>query len=347
LTLITGVTGFVAAHVLDAVLASPQKYRVRGTMRSMAKKDEILNRLKPEDRERVEFVHVEDTASSDLSGALDGVKIVFHVASPFQIQVDDVAKDLLDPALDGTLNVLQAAQKQASVKKIVITSSFAAVTDLNAGDTQRPGYVYTEKDWNPATYKEAAAATGPMAGVFAYYASKKLAEKAAYDFVKENKSTFEIASINPPVIYGPTIQPGVTQKNLNLSSSGIYAMISSLDEMPGDHLPLYCDVRDVALAHVLAVEKEGAMGSRYLTSGGLFTWPQAAHLLAEKRPELKSRLPKNWEQVPVEDVSSKFASIDTSHAQKQLGLQFRSWQSTFLDSVDSLVELEKSAHWSR
>jgi nucleoside-diphosphate-sugar epimerase len=85
LVLLTGVTGFLAAHVLDALLANPAGYRVRGTLRSLSKKDALLARLAPADRERVELVVVEDTASSDLTEALQGVEYVAHVASPYQL----------------------------------------------------------------------------------------------------------------------------------------------------------------------------------------------------------------------------------------------------------------------
>ncbi|ETS61320.1 hypothetical protein PaG_04530 [Moesziomyces aphidis] len=347
LVLITGITGFVAVHVLDAVLASPQNYRVRGTLRSLSKSDEVLERLSPRDRARVEFVHVADTATSDLRLAVRGVDLVLHVASPFQVQINDPETDLLIPALEGTLNLLRFAKEEGKIKKIVITSSFAAVSDPIAGDIKRPGYVYTDKDWNPTTYEEAKTATGPGASVLAYYASKKVAEKAAYDFVAREKPAFEVASINPPMIYGPTLQPRVTRKSLNLSSAIMYGLISGLDEMPSDDLPLFCDVRDVALAHVRAVEKDGAMGERYLLCGGKFSWAQAAELLAEKRPELRALLPKGWQQAPSIDLDGSFASMDTSRAREKLGIAFRGWQTTLLDSVDSLLELEKLPSWNK
>lgn len=126
LVLITGITGFLSAHVLDAVLASPANYKVRGTLRSISKKDAILERLSTEDRKRVEFVEVADTATSDLLPAVRGVEIIHHVASPYQLNVKDAEKDLLIPAVEGTLNILRFAKHEKSVKKIVITSSFAA-----------------------------------------------------------------------------------------------------------------------------------------------------------------------------------------------------------------------------
>lgn len=167
IVLITGITGFLSAHVLDAVLAAPQKFRVRGTVRNIEKKDGLLRRLAPEDARRVEIVQVAKTESSDLSEAVRGVSYIAHVASPYQLNVQDPERDLLVPAIEGTLNILRYAAKEPSVKKIAITSSFAAVTDFTKGGPNRPGYTYTEQDWNPFDRPDA---KGPVA----YATSKKL-----------------------------------------------------------------------------------------------------------------------------------------------------------------------------
>jgi nucleoside-diphosphate-sugar epimerase len=166
IVLITGVTGFLAAHVLDSVLASPNNYRVRGTTRTLGKKDALLARL-GDNAERVELVLVEATEKDDLTEVVKGVTYIAHVASPYQLQVDDIERDLLQPAIEGTLNVLRYAQKEPSVKKIAITSSFAAVVDFGAGGPNRPGFTYTQKDWNPLNREDA---KGPVA----YAVSKKL-----------------------------------------------------------------------------------------------------------------------------------------------------------------------------
>jgi nucleoside-diphosphate-sugar epimerase len=166
IVLITGITGFLAAHVLDSVLANPAKFRVRGTLRSMDKKEELLARL-GSNASRVELVQVKATEKDDLSEAVKGVTYIAHVASPYQLQVADVEKDLLIPAVEGTLNILRYAKKESSVKKVAITSSFAAVTDFTKGGANRPGYVYTQENWNPHNREDA---KGPVA----YAVSKKL-----------------------------------------------------------------------------------------------------------------------------------------------------------------------------
>ena len=344
LVLITGISGFLSAHVIDAVLGSSRNYRVRGTLRSLSKSDAILSRLSPSDRSRIEFVEVSDTATSDLLPAVRGVEIIHHVASPYQLNVEDAERDLLIPAVEGTLNVLRFAKHEKSVKKVVITSSFAAVTSLKEGGPNRPGYTYTAEHWNPATYQDAIEAGG--AGAFSYSVSKKLAEQAAWDYVSNEKPGFEIACVNPPMIYGPTLQPGVKLSNLNTSSKTIYGLISSADQMPEGRLPLFCHARDVGDAHVAATEKEGGMGKRYLLCGGKFTWAHAVKFISEEYPELQDRLPKGWKDASgnLRDVG-EIASLDTKPAETVLGLKFRDWQTTLKGSLDSLLELEKGAGW--
>lgn len=344
LVLITGITGFLAAHVLDAVLASPANYRVRGTLRSLSKKDALLARLSAEDRSRIELVEVADTATSDLLPAVRGVEIIHHVASPYQLNVQDAERDLLIPAVEGTLNLLRFAKHEKSVRKIVITSSFAAVTSLKEGGPNRPGYTYTAEHWNPASYEDALEAGG--AGAFSYSVSKKLAEQAAWDYVSNEKPHFEIAAINPPMIYGPTLQPGVTLANLNTSSKTIYGLVAGADQMPEDRLPLFCHARDVGDAHVAATERDGGMGRRYLLCGGKFTWAHAVGFIAAEYPQLQDRLPKGWKEASesLRDLDS-IASLDTKPAEQTLGIRFRDWQTTLRQSLDSLLELEQRFDW--
>lgn len=344
LVLVTGATGFFAQHVLDSLLEDPAGYRVRGTLRSKAKADALLSRFTPEQRKRIELVEVADTASSDLTEAVKGVEYIQHTASPYQLNVEDAERDLLKPALEGTLNVLRYAAKEPSVKFVGITSSFAAVTDLNAGGPNRPGFTYTAKNWNPAGAKEAIEFGG--AGAFSYSASKKIAEEAAWKFVETEKPGFSIASFNPPMIYGPTKQPNVRKSNLNTSSKTIYGLITNAQQMPEDRLPLFCHARDVADAHVRAMANKDAHGQRFLLCGGKFNWAMAVNHIAETFPDLKSRLPNGWEQAQSKPVS-EYASLDTEPAERVLGMKFKDWKQTLNESVDSLLQLEKQQDWEQ
>jgi len=213
--------------------------------------------------------------------------------------------------------VLEYALKTPSIKRVVITSSFAAVTDFDKGGPNRPGHVYTHEDWLPKT-EEDAVAPGVL-GALSYSVSKKLAEKAAWDF-QQRKPHFDIATINPPMIYGPTLQP-CNLASLNTSSKAIYKLISNEPEFPGDRLPLFAHVTDVADAHVLALTKPNAGGKRFLLQGkGVLTWGNAVEYIATQHPDLVSRLPKGW-QAAVKDKKGEdqYAKLDTTLAEDNLG----------------------------
>jgi nucleoside-diphosphate-sugar epimerase len=137
---------------------------------------------------------------------------ILHTASPFHFNVTNPQKQLMEPAIQGTVGILQAAKKYApSVKRIVITSSFASVLDATQGNS--PGKTYTEADWNPITWE-----LGLENALNGYRASKKLAETAAWEFVEREKPGFEIATINPPMVFGPPKPYISSLENLNTSN---------------------------------------------------------------------------------------------------------------------------------
>ena len=229
LILLTGASGFLAAHVLNSLLR--HGYSVRGTVRnegSASKVRKTHSHLLNGDDSRLSFAIVQDIVKPGaFDEAVKGVDGVIHTASPFQLQVEDNERDLLEPALKGTTEILKAVQKNApQVKRVVITSSFASIVDLSQGN--RPGYTYSEKDWNPVTYEQAKTADGGTA----YCASKTFAEKAAWDFVKTEKPNFDLAAICPPMVYGP-LENDASLAHLNTSSADIYRFMNGSQEEVG------------------------------------------------------------------------------------------------------------------
>jgi Nucleoside-diphosphate-sugar epimerases len=150
--LITGASGFVAAHIVQVFLEAG--YAVRGTVRSEATAEKV-RRTYPKYADRLSFAIVPDMAQSNaFDEAVKDVDGIIHTATPFQVQVEDNERDLLRPAIEGTVNLLLAAKKYAAqVRRIVLISSFAAMLDLSKGNW--PEHTYTEADWNPMTYEEA------------------------------------------------------------------------------------------------------------------------------------------------------------------------------------------------
>jgi nucleoside-diphosphate-sugar epimerase len=327
--LITGASGFLATHVIAKALEAG--YAVRGTVRSVDKGNAIQQRYSHLG-DKFDIVVVNDLVTGDLTEALKGIRAVIHVASPFTGVVHDPKKDMLDPAIEGTLNVVRSTHK-AGIKRIIITSSLVAALDLGLGGAWRD-YTYTANDWNPATYEQAI--KGDKPGIWIYCASKKLAEQAAFDYAKEHPE-LQITTINPALIFGPPEQPIQSNDALNTSSQTIYQLISGKSKsLPPDGLPLFADVRDVAQAHILALQHDSVVGKRVLLSGGPFTLYDTVQLIAEKRPELKSRLPSLEDAKP---DPRPISNVDTSIAE-DLGLSFTSYETCLFDTIDALLQKE-------
>ncbi|BGP36673.1 hypothetical protein JCM10449v2_000574 [Rhodotorula kratochvilovae] len=323
--------------VIDAFLNAG--WNVKGTVRSTAKAEHLRSRY-PDHADKLELVEVPDLVTGEgLEEAVKGVDAIAHTASPYAFTFTDPIKDLIDPAVKGTLSVLKAA-KAAGIKHVVITSSFAAVTSLAQGGPWRD-YTYTSADWNPSTIDDVHDLPPP--GV--YSLSKKLAEEAAHKYATENGLV--LSSVNPPMIYGPPLQKIAKRDEVNTSSAAIYALIHGDEgrEVPWNRLPLFAHVADVALAHVRALEAEDekVAGKRFLICGGSFTWEDATSLLASKRPDLRPRLPKlppSPEQY--KDAGKPIAVLDTTEAKETLGIkEFKGWEETLLATIDALVEIEK------
>ncbi|KAK4332194.1 Epimerase domain-containing protein [Rhodotorula toruloides] len=321
--LVTGASGFLASYVIAEFLKAG--WNVRGTVRSKAKAQHLFERY-PEHADKIELVEVKDLVTGEgLKEAVQGVDAIAHTASPYALTYTDPIKDFIDPAVKGTLRVLEAA-KDAGVKRVVWRD-----------------YTYTGSDWNPLTIEDCLVPNVP--GPVVYSASKTLADRAAHDYASKNDLV--LCTINPPMIYGPPLQRVASRSEINTSSGAIYALIHGEPgrEVPWNRLPLFAHVVDVALAHVRAVEveEEKVKGQRFLICGGAFTWEEATAHLASVRPSLAPRLP-TLPPSPAEykDAGKPLARLDCTPAKEVLGLEgFRGWKETLEETVDALVEIEK------
>ena len=240
LVCVTGATGFVASCLVADLLG--RGYRVRGTVRDRAKASRVA--ALPGAAERLTMVEAELQAPATLQAAVEGCATVFHTASPYVLNVADPQRDLVDPAVQGTINVLAACAAVGGVRRVVLTSSIAAVTDEPESD-----HVLTEADWNTKSTLD----RNP------YYLSKTLAERAAWDFMAAEKPLVRPGGDQPVRGDGPVAQSRPSTSRTRSSWTWCPARIPrSLSLTWG-----IVDVRDVALAHVRAAEVPEASG-RYL-----------------------------------------------------------------------------------
>jgi len=300
----------------------------------MPKGKKILSNHPDVPSSQLSYVIVEDIAKENAFD--EAVKsdppfeAVLHTASPFHFNVQDPKKDLLDPAIIGTTGILRAIKANApSVKRVAITSSFAAI--INA--KQHPS-VYNESSWNPVTEDEA---LHTDAGT-AYRGSKTLAERAAWDFVEKEKPNFTLTTLCPPLVLGPVVHYLADLSSLNTSNEIVRDMVTGKfrdSGLPTTRVVIFVDVRDLALAHVRAIEREEAQGKRFFVTAGFYRNNDVADAIKKEFPELAEKLPEKYEADPKEFPFK----IDNSRAKEVLGLEYRSLETSVTDLVRSLQKM--------
>ncbi|KAI5968092.1 GRE2 [Candida margitis] len=332
--IVSGGTGFIAQHILKQLLN--HNYNVVTTVRSQAKGEHLLQLFNSPST--LSFEIVEDVGKP---GAFDQVlqknedaTVFLHTASPFHFKASDIAKELLDPAVEGTKNALKAIQQYGkNIKNVVITSSFAAVG--TASKTADPNYTFTEQDWNEITWDEAV-----QNAVSGYRGSKTFAERAAWDFIKEHDSQFALSTVNPGFTFGPQLYTSEIKDQLNTSSEVINSILKL---KPTDSLPTFrgtwVDVRDVAKAHIVAFENPKAKSQRLILTAGSFTEQSIVDLINAKFPQLD--LPKGEPGTDAQVIKEKLATVDNSRTREILGFQFIDLGKSVIDSVQQILDAKK------
>ena len=239
--LVTGATGYIGLHCIHQLLN--QGYAVNGSVRSPERKDEILEALKNHNTS-TEHLNLFTFDLNDDEGwdqGMEGCDYLLHVASPIALENHD-EDFFVKPAVAGVKRAMKFAKKH-NVKKVVLTSSVAAIFE-----TMETKSYYDETDWsdpdNPA--------------ISHYSKSKTLAERAAWDYVEKENHPFELAVINPALVIGPSLSGDLGESNKAI-------VMVATGKMPVA-VPLqfgYVDVRDVATAHILAMQNPASNGERF------------------------------------------------------------------------------------
>jgi nucleoside-diphosphate-sugar epimerase len=330
---VTGASGFIGSWIVKSLL--DEGIEVHATVRDRTAKAKIehLSALAEGTRGRLELFDADLLQPNGFAPAFAGCKVVMHVASPFLIQrVKDPQRELIDPALLGTRNVLTAVNACESVERVVLTSSVAAI-HTDAMDHQ-PNAL-TEAMWN-----ESASLTYQP-----YSLSKTLAEREAWK-IAESQKRWRLVTVNPSFVVGPSLSRRVDATSTDL-------MLQFVDGraqrgMPDMHLG-FVDVRDVARAHLLAASLPNAEG-RHIISNEAASFPELAKrlraLYGDRFPIPRGVVPK-WLMYalgPLMGFSWRYVSrnvgielrIDNSKSKAALGLTYRSLEETLKDCVDQL-----------
>ncbi|KAE8131092.1 hypothetical protein BDV38DRAFT_290667 [Aspergillus pseudotamarii] len=329
LIFITGATGFVGSAT--AIAAVKAGYRLRICLR---KHSDRLPALLSEYSEQVEYITISDWTDEALfKGHLDGADYVIHLAHPLPSGTDK--EYYFTPAVKVTAALLKEAARVPSIKKVVITSSIAALMPL---DGIPPGGVVKEdNDWdfNVNEAEDFTASDDPRGiPMRLYHASKLLANRTAWEFRKAAEPQYALVTLHPVFVYGrnPT---QTAAKEIEESSNGLlwYAIMAgiphhSYSQVPGVHID------DVVEAHIKALDPAIPDGSRYLLSGKCGNWKEVANLIQREYSGLGAKI--------TVDIEEEFLSTDSGKAEAELGMQWRSWDQMVRDVVDQQLEFMKA-----
>jgi nucleoside-diphosphate-sugar epimerase len=333
--LVTGGSGFIASHAILQLLAAG--HTVRTTVRSMTREPEVRSFLKTGGAEpgaRLRFFAADLLSDAGWPEAVQGCDYVLHVASPFPPGTPRTDDELIIPARDGALRVLRAS-RDAGVKRVVLTSSFAAVGYGHAPRNEP----FTEKDWTDLEGRHVAA----------YPKSKTIAERAAWDFIAAEGGTLELSTVNPVGVIGPVLGPDYSTSILMIQRF----MAGAVPGCPRISFGLV-DVRDVADLHIRAMTSPAARGERFIAVGSdNVPMVDIARVLKARMGSAARRVPTR--QVP--DLLVRIAAlrdpavrtilpelgrtkkVTSDKARSLLHWSPRTYEDSVVDTAESLIRL--------
>jgi len=309
---VTGASGYIASWIVKFLLH--RGYTVKATVRDPNDQKKVGHLLSLDGaKERLHLFKANLLEEGSFDSVVQGCHGVFHTASPFYHDVKDPQAELLDPAVKGTLNVLKSCANSPSLKRVVLTSSMAAVA--YNGKPRTPDVVVDET-WfsNPDFTREAK---------MWYVLSKTLAEDVAWKFVRENK--IDMVTINPAMVIGPLLQP-----SLNTSAAAVLNFVNGAQTFSNASFG-WVNVKDVANAHIQAYEIASASG-RYCLVERVVHNSEIVKTLRELYPtlQLPEKCADDNPYVPTYQVSKEKT--------KSLGIEYIPLEVSLKETVESLKE---------
>lgn len=322
---VTGASGFLGGEIVRQLLA--HGHRVKGTVRSANASWKmaplmIMQGLWGRDG-ALQIVEADLLDKASLLTAFEGCDAVLHVASPVIFSSPDPEKEILKPALEGTLNVLRACHATPTIQRLVFTSSIAAIID---DSKVKKGYIFTEKDWNESSSLE----NHP------YRYSKVRAERAVWDFVKQEKPSFCVTAIHPGTVIGPSIASFPSADAINLTNRLLLDVLQNTSGYPAGGTTLV-HVNDVARAHVLALEMDRNLidGKRYVCNDRSVTFADICKVVEEELPHVEA--PRHLDP-SLPSLRLEVPELSNAAIRRDFGITFSDWRATVVDTVEWLAE---------
>ena len=337
--MVTGATGYVAGWIVKRLLEEGLTVHAAVRQPQNEEKLKYLNAVAKDAPGTIKYFKADLMDKGSYADAMKDCQIVFHTASPFFLNVKDPQKELVEPAVFGTQNVLEEVNKTSSVTRVVLTSSCAAVYGDNKDLESKPSGKFTEEDWNTTSSLKHQP----------YYYSKTLAEKEAWK-ICEAQERWDMVVINPSFVLGPGVNPFGTSESFTV----IKQMGDGTAKAGAPNWNLgVIDVRDLAEAHLKAAFVPEAKG-RYIISARGSSFPEIAAILREhfgnKYPFPKKVLPKAlvWMFGPILNPALTRKSIscninyrwdaDNSKGIKDLGMEYRPFKDSVVDFFQQMID---------
>ncbi|MCR9170874.1 MAG: NAD-dependent epimerase/dehydratase family protein [bacterium] len=332
--MVTGATGYVAGRLVEKLLSEGVTVHAAVRTPDNKEKTKYLDALAEKLPGDIKYFKADLLDEGSYDEAMAGCEVVYHTASPFALQVDDPQKDLIDPALKGTRNVLESANRTESVKRVVVTSSCAAIYGDSKDVLDMPNQQLKENIWNTTSSLEHQP----------YSYSKTLAEREAWK-IAEEQDRWRLVTINPSFVLGPGINPHATSE-----SYGIMKQIAKGDfKMGAPEFNIGCiDVRDLAEAHYKAGTMPDAEG-RHIISAHDSSFGELASIIKNEYPNYPigtKKIPKFmiWLMAPSVGMTRKMVSknigypwsADNSKSIEKLKMNYRPLNETVVEFFESL-----------
>ncbi len=337
--MMTGATGFVAGWIVKGLLDAGATVQAAVRDADNPQKTRHLREMADDSPGNIKFFKADLLLPGSYSEAMQDCCVVFHTASPFTSDVEDPQKELVDPAQLGTRNVLEQANETDSVKRVVLTSSCAAIYGDNADVAKAPGGVLTEEIWNTSSSLEHQA----------YSYSKTVAEKEAWK-IADAQDRWKLVVINPSLVMGPGTRSKSTSESFSLMKQMGDGSMKSGAPRWGIGV---VDVRDLAQAHIAAAYHPEATG-RHIISGSDTDFLKLASCLLEKYgnnyPIPRKPIPKwmVWLLGPIlnKNMTRKAVSLnvnipwkaDNSKSIRELGVSYRPLKTTAEDMFQQMID---------
>jgi dihydroflavonol-4-reductase len=335
--MVTGATGYVAGRLVEKLLN--EGVTVHAAVRNPDDKEKLkyLDAIAAKSKGTIKYFKADLLTPGSYNQAMKGCELVYHTASPFTVSVKDPQKDLVDPALKGTRNVLESVNDTTEVKRVVLTSSCVSIFGDTKDILSYPGKIATENNWN----------TSSSLKHQPYGYSKVLAEKEAWK-INRSQNRWDMVVINPSLVIGPGINPNGTSESFSIIKMLGDGSLKS--GAPGFDFGLV-DVRDVALAHYNAGFIPEANG-RNIIAADHRTMLQLAETLSNKFGN-KYKFPNKsvpkfmvWLMAPTVGMKRKFISrnipypwvFDNSKSIQELGINYRSVDDSVVEFFQQIVD---------